>query len=702
MDFTSLARLGIINGLMVGKVGAFGAPLLGMLLGQSGPSDGQPTLFLENWKTVNAHATKESVGSGGAEKVAVRFDPAAYPKIVFEPTTPMDWSGSSGIRVTLFNHQSRPITFGIRVDDDKESNGYLHCRTAVGVIPGETTRAFEVPLDMNLDKLGLKQVSFSGQGKAVGVYGKSDFDMRHIIRWQVFLVSPNKPTFVDIISARLTPKLTFDKIVDPFGQNSQVNYPGKISSVEDLKADAANQSSAPKSSAHLDEYGGWATGPKAVATGFFRTEKTEGKWALVDPIGHLFLSLGMNGVDSGEYKTKVVGRESLFADLPNATDGAAKRFYTDSSGHPGGNLFNYYQYNLSRKFGPDYESKWKTETAKRLKSWGFNTVAGFSDRTFPSVAKMPFTAAEGIFGEVSHIRSGDDHWGPLPDPFDPRFAELAKARLPRVTEKYKSDPYCLGYFIDNELSWGSARARYGLAHGALELAASDSPAKRVFLAQLRAKYGHVTELNRVWGTQFVDWSSLEEPVKLTEPKNKDMGGDFSVFVSAVAEQYFKTIRDEIKRVDPHHLYLGCRFSSYTPEVLAMADKYCDVLSFNIYQLSVDLPEYAFLKELSKPVIISEFHFGAPDRGVMGYGLVAAADQADRANKYQEFIRSAMNHRNVVGCHWFQLLDQPLTGRAFDGENFAVGFISVADRVYPELAEAAKSVHSTIYKDRFGQ
>jgi len=37
-----------------------------------------------------------------------------------------------------------------------------------------------------------------------------------------------------------------------------------------------------------DVYGGWSAGPKLEATGYFRAEKYNGKWWLVDPEGRLF------------------------------------------------------------------------------------------------------------------------------------------------------------------------------------------------------------------------------------------------------------------------------------------------------------------------------------------------------------------------------------------------------------------------------
>ena len=53
---------------------------------------------------------------------------------------------------------------------------------------------------------------------------------------------------------------------------------------------------------------------------------------------------------------------------------------------------------------------------------------------------------------------------------------------------------------------------------------------------------------------------------------------------------------------------------------------------------------------------------------------------------------------VVGTHWFQWRDQPLTGRP-DGENYQIGFLTVTDAPYPELVEAARAVARTMYARR---
>ena len=80
---------------------------------------------------------------------------------------------------------------------------------------------------------------------------------------------------------------------------SDLEFEGKAHSLEELQADwtredqeiAAMKAAEPR----FSRYGG-SLQYKTSGTGFFRVEQIDGKWWFVDPDGHLFLSLGANGI----------------------------------------------------------------------------------------------------------------------------------------------------------------------------------------------------------------------------------------------------------------------------------------------------------------------------------------------------------------------------------------------------------------------
>ncbi len=105
-----------------------------------------------------------------------------------------------------------------------------------------------------------------------------------------------------------------------------------------------------------------------------------------------------------------------------------------------------------------------------------------------------------------------------------------------------------------------------------------------------------------------------------------------------------------------------------------------------------------LPELDVPVLLSEFHVGAMDAGLLSPGLHLASDQQQRASVYEMYMRSALKLRRVVGAHWFQYRDESVTGR-FDGENNNIGWVDVADRPYPDMISSGRSVGSALYARR---
>jgi hypothetical protein len=268
--------------------------------------------------------------------------------------------------------------------------------------------------------------------------------------------------------------------------------------------------------------------------------------------------------------------------------------------------------------------------------------------------------------------------------------------MEREKGKAVGDPWCLGFFVDNEMSWGDETS-LGLAALA---SPAEQPAKKVFVDDLKAKYQTIEKLNTAWDSNFAKWEALLQS-KYTPPNKENWAKTkafeyLSAFYTKTAQTYFAVVREEVKKAAPNQLYLGCRFAWVNDLAIRSAAKYCDVVSFNFYDYGVEgrkLPD-----NIDMPVIIGEFHFGALDRGMFHHGLKRAADQNDRADKYSEYIHGALRNPYIVGTHWFQYQYQPTTGRG-DGENYQIGFVDIADTPYPETINASRDIGRKMYEYR---
>ncbi len=650
----------------------------------------------------------------GQQALRIDFERAERPGVQFTAReTPWDWHSFGALALDLTNPSDEEVGFALRFDDDAAADDSHHSVSGHATIGPHQSSSYSYPLGSSTPMENGMRGGPPYPGIEPFVYAsRNRVNEGHITRFEIYLDHPAAPHTLVLDNIRLLPPISYDGIADAFGQYARADWPGKIHNEAELAARRVEEESQVQAAPALpdrDEYGGWASGPPVSPTGFFATVKRDGKWWLVTPNGHLFFSLGVDVISLLDGDTIVGGREKMFTGLPPAGDPLAKHFGSTDNVLYGpikkGRTFNFYAANLERKYGPNYVAPWRTFALDRLRAWGFNTIANWSDPALFDLKRVPYTATVDISGDFARVASGQDYWGKMADPFDPKFAAAAAASIRDTAQRYRDDPWCLGYFIDNEISWGSPnteRTHYGLVYGTLA-GGKDSPAKGALVEQLRLHYGKVKELNRVWHTRFSSWEALrDQPVELSGAMTPQMRDDFSSFLKLFAQQYFRVVRDTLKQFDPNHLYLGCRFAWRTPEAVAAAAEYCDVVSFNIYRSHVDPQEWAFAASLGKPCIIGEFHFGALDRGMFHPGLVSTPNQEARAAMYRDYIRSVVDQPAFVGCAWFQYYDEPLTGRTYDGENYNLGFVSVADTPYPEMVAAAKAVHAEVYRRRAGK
>jgi hypothetical protein len=499
-------------------------------------------------------------------------------------------------------------------------------------------------------------------------------------------------------------KADFFPFIDPLGQYRHRDWPGKTHAIEELRqADADERADlhANPAPSGRSKYGGWLNGPQRQAAGHFRTEKADGKWWLVDPDGRLFWSYGMvMGVIPAEQGTPINEREHYFAELPDP--GEFPECYSERGGIPVGhykgrtvNAFNFYAWNLRRKYGDDWRQACIRRAAARLASWGMNTCSSFSPRTTAVMTDVPVTVIAST-RRARRIEGSAGYWGKFPDPFDDSFVPAIEAALNSV-RRTTTDPWCVGYFIDNEMEWGDAR---NLGRSALHSGAGQ-PAKHAALRWLQARYDSVDALNAAWRTAHDSWQAVLADT--TPPADGHAGDDLHALSEMIARHYFDTVKRTLARLAPHKLYLGCRFHDhYYPDedttcdwVVKLAAEYCDVVSFNRYRYSAVSLRPA---DADVPVIIGEWHMGALDRGLFHYTLRFAESQQHRAELFGHYLTSCLDNPFIVGAHWFQYVDEPTTGR-FDGENFQTGLVDICDRPYDEMIRAARQVGRRTYEQR---
>ncbi|NLR91972.1 beta-galactosidase [Flammeovirga agarivorans] len=613
-------------------------------------------------------------------------------KIVFNYNSqPLDLSTYKNLGVTFDNKNKYPLDVTVFVRG-KEKYKEQYCRY---IIPAKDTLLTKVILPRpNLSKENdWKKTLGSTFVLPYDMHPKwSAFDLKNTLRVEVVInnkydhpmkVRLKQPQGVGEFEFHQHP--TFDlpiPTVDKMGQLKSENWEGKVQSISELKKqgnkDQKQYTQSEFSNIEYDQFGGWKNGPQLEATGQFYTKKYKGKWHLVDPLGHLFFSLGVTGVGQGS-GTPTKNREQLFS-----LDHAIEDVYSDKKG-----FINYYDRNLVYKYGKEWKNIHHEVTVGRLQSWNLNTCGAWSN-VIPK-QKVPYTLI--IHPKLTHFGKVDK----VPDPFDPDFENGLRSRIQGVISRgHKGDAWNLGIFVNNEIHWGNDS--YALALGVLN-EKLEIPARKEMSKFLEGKYSTIKKLNQQWNSSFNDFDNIQ--VQKVNDLNEVFKEDMKAYTQHHAEVYYKLCAEVIHEMLPGHLYLGSRIHGKVMEkneaIQLAAAKYCDVVSFNIYRY--DVSDFKPLYLVDKPIIIGEFHFGFSSHGVWGDGLKYATSEKHQADLYKAYMKGVIEHPNLVGAHWFQWSDQPVLGRK-DGENYRIGLVDVTDQEFTHLTDAIKEVSSWIYENQF--
>ncbi len=760
-SFAILALLSSSAGILDNS--AFGEPRKAAAPAQDMLFDFEDGMVPSLLQAANATLSIEKSGRETVLRAALHSRENLYTSLNFRPEKPWDWRGGEvvGLAMEIGNPGRESVQINLDIVD-----GQGRTATRSTVIPAGGSGTYYAPLkgsDLERDT-GLRDDPdywrMAGR-KFTWMWGTKQLDLSSIREFKIGSISLATDRTITIDKVRIVRNPVIDPnylkgIVDRYGQAAKIDFAGKVKSDADLRAAARAEVAQLRGAALPDRsrYGGWKNGPKLKATGFFRTEKVDGKWAMVDPEGYLYFATGidnirmanlttMTGYDfrpgsvkprdaddvtpedsAGLYRvpdSALAGRfvasqlrRDMFQWIPEYNDPLGDHFDYRREGHSGpldkGEAYSFYRANLERRYGQtspaSYMKAWRDVTTKRMIDWGFTSFGNWLDPSYYATAQLPYFANGWIIGNFKTVSSGDDYWAPLPDPFDPLFAERARATARSLASEVRGSPWCAGIFIDNEKSWGrvgTPQGQYGIVINTLSRSASDSPTKAVFVKLLRKKYGTVAALNTAWGADIASWGALAKGVVLKE-HGAARQADYAMLLKAYAREYFRVVDGALNEVLPKHLYMGVRFATWgmTPEVIEAASEFVDIMSYNEYREIPHEGAWSFLAKIDKPSLIGEFHMGASDAGLYHPGLILASDQKDRAAQYERYMDAVIANPWFVGAHWFQYVDSPLTGRSYDGENYNVGFVSVADVPYPEMVAAAKRMNGRLYPVRFGK
>ncbi len=353
-------------------------------------------------------------------------------------------------------------------------------------------------------------------------------------------------------------------------------------------------------------------------------------------------------------------------------------------------------YDVLPKYNGD-KALWAKDAEERLQSWNFNTAAGWSDDALYARTNLYHTRVV-WFGAWGNRDSR------LIDVFSDAYAADVDKTAREHVAPHATNEYLIGWFLNNEMPWYGERGwpttpLVSLLSRYLHLPPG-APGKIRAVEFLRERYGNDFAAFRAnWEVSATSFDELlrGRQIKPVRPESKL---DVIAWSGIVAEQYFKLSLETLRRYDPHHLFLGIRFSERAQEpVMEACGRYADVVSVNMYRKTGHfdtLRAGAIAALVKKPLMITEFSFRAMENSSGCSNAIGAdvtvATQQDRADGYRLYVTNALAQPYIVGLDWFMYHDQPPAGR-FDGENSNYGLVDIHDSFYTTLLGTITEVNA---------
>ncbi|MGC1481978.1 MAG: hypothetical protein WA771_15875 [Chthoniobacterales bacterium] len=397
----------------------------------------------------------------------------------------------------------------------------------------------------------------------------------------------------------------------------------------------------PAPEAETGKFGGDPS-KQAKATGFFRVEKINDRWWMIDPEGYAFVATGINEIGIG---TSPATQEEVDANIALLK----------------ANGFNVTHLSIEKR----------------------NRGVGENKFEIPWCSEIMLT-----FFFLQDNFNGDARVWNAPPFWDDAMIDYIDKRAEKNLAIHKDDPYLIGYFTDNEMKWRpDALDRY------YDLFVNDEP------YEVTGKGG-----GQAGQTYTVDPAKMKSYKIVGEWVEKNgfkpgADGKFSEeaqmkFTEFMAEQYAKIVSEAVRKVDPNHLVMGgrnIRSDGKLPGMFKGFGKYFDVISMNYYAAwpadPVVLDTWA--KWSGRPIMITEFSAQSWEtiaRKARDAWIVKT--QEDRGKYYQNLMLSALQNKNCVGTLWFCYRDF--------GDDANYGIVNKDDEPYEEFLKYAREINLNRY------
>jgi hypothetical protein len=330
---------------------------------------------------------------------------------------------------------------------------------------------------------------------------------------------------------------------------------------------------------------------------------------------------------------------------------------------------------VDRIYGYDDLTVFARGAQHRLRQWHVNALGPWADPVLASDGLYATALVEFIHAGVPVIHAHGTH---LPDVFDSGWGAACDLHAAKMTAPWRERRELVGYYTDDALGWGDGNAqRPSLLQLCLSLEPNYAAYHAAWEFVLAPHAGDLAALGRAWSVELPKKETIRQRTLAERPlTTPGYLRDHERFSREYAHRYFTATAAALRRYDPAHLVLGCRFAE-PPGAAVLAE--CVYPKVDILSWHGHAPDFAAHAALyagngATPALVTAFGLTNERFRIAPFEPHVGPTRLERMLRDgRRALTAACTHVGIVGYEWARWADE-----ADEIPPFGAGLVHVDD------------------------
>ena len=345
---------------------------------------------------------------------------------------------------------------------------------------------------------------------------------------------------------------------------------------------------------------------------------------------------------------------------------------------------------VERTYGSGDPAGFARGALQRLRNWQVNTLGPWAEPML-AVAGLYATALADFRhagGPVIHSQGVR-----LPDVFDPGWAAICEARAEEAVAPWVGRKDFIGYYTDDALGWGETKAdRPSLLQVCLSLEPGFSAYHAAWEFVLAVHGGDLAALGRAWSIDLPNKEIIRQRTLAERPlATSGYLRDHERFTREFAHRYFTVTSAALRRHDPEHLILGCRFAE-PPGAGVLAEcvyPHVDVVSWHCHGPDFASQAETYASAAGMPLLLTAFGLSNERFRTAEFKPQSGPTRLERMLRDgRQALTAACEHPAMVGYEWARWADE-----SDEVPPFGAGLVHIDDREAVEHTELIAQINA---------